>query len=285
MTAGGLSSADDFLIDAGERYFKATYVNPWMRRNESFGEVGWAPSLQVEIHDHHMIVCEVSSARPYPQMLALRGHDVMMVQIPTSVYCICPEAEFLRPEHQEEVKKLVAHGFGLITVDAHGSAMVRHSAIPLVQRIAEDTFRSEVKSLPPKLRRKVSQCFDSYKKNAGSGVHELAEVIEAVTYRGGLDGVKKTWLDRANVRPGYSANTLDAMHECPQMHDIRAEIGATRGYISSARNPSSHFPKNKKQAFQKYHSCRENFLAGIKILKDLRASLVKKNLSGGLPKI
>lgn len=285
MSAAGLSSADVFLLNAGERYFRKAYVNPKMRRNQPLEKVGWAPSLQVEVHEHHMIICEASADKPYPQMLALRGHEVMQVQMPISVYCICAEAEFLRSEHQDDVRKLISHGFGLLTVDKSGNAMVRHSTIPLVQRISDDVFGSEIRGLPLALRRRLAQCFESYKKNAGSGVHELAELIEGVTYRGGTDSVKKGWVDAKEVRPGNSADTLDALHKCKQFADMRAELGAARGFIASARNPASHYPKNKKQAFQKYHNCRDNFVLGLKIIKNLHDALIRHSCSGALPKI
>jgi len=285
MSTSGLSPADEYLRNAAEKYFKKTYQHPPIRRSEAIKPLGWAPSLQIDIHDYRTVICEMSAEKPYPQMLALRGHDVMQVQAPICVFSVCPEEEFLKADQQKSVKDLVAHGFGLITVDSSGDAMVRHDCIPLVQRVPDAAFQTEIRGLPSKFRQKTAQCYENYKKNSVAGVQELSGLVEGIILQAGRDAIAKTWLTNGQAAPGKAADTLDNLFNCKQLQNIRAKVAAARGYIDAARNTVSHYPKNKKQAYKKFNDCRENFIQGLKITKDFREALRSAALSGDIPKV
>lgn len=277
---GALTSGGSLLLDAARNYFSQYYQNPTMKFSTVFdAKLGYVPSIQFKIHSHLSVLVEVSET-PYPAILGLRRTDIEDLQVPIAVYCVCPEEAYLT--NQPDAKRLIGHGFGLVTISQDGNAQRRAICIPLIQRIAPEEFKNEISSLPLNIRRRLVESYDRYNFSAPSGVADVAEVLEGFILKAGQEAVKKGWIPARAAKAGMSAATLDAMQAVPQLSASVAAIGSVRGYISEYRNVSHHFPKDKKQAAKKYKECRHAFLDGLKRISFFRSSMKDRGMSGGL---
>lgn len=280
MASGGLSSGTDFLRNSAAAYFNQVYQHPPMQvAAEVDPSLSWKPSIQLRVNDHLVVLAEASET-PYPIIFRLRRTDVLQLQMPISIYCVCPEEAYL--EEQAEVKELRAHGYGLLTVAANGTVQNRFSSIPIVQQIPDAEFRQEITGLPPKIKRSVSEAFDLYNHNSPAGVSNITEVFEGVILKAAREAVKKTWLKAKDAKPGATAATLAAMSLAPQFANCAAAIGGAQAYVSRYRNTAHHFPKNKKQAHRKYRDCRNAFVNGIKEVQDFRTAMKNVGLTGNI---
>ena len=243
-------------------------------------ELSWKPSLHFKANDHLTVVVEASDDAPYPRIFEMRRQAVIALNRPVSIYCICPEESYL--SDQSEAKRLIADGYGLLTVDASGNVQKRESCIPLLQQITRQEFKAEIKPLPQKIRALCAEAFDAYNHNAQSGTAKMTEIIEGLILKAGRDAVKKGWLTAADARAGQSQNTLTKMQAASQFNNVVAAIGAVQGYVSEYRNPNHHWPKDKKQAAKKYRDCRHGFLDGLKKSVMFRDAMRKIGLSGSI---
>ena len=279
MTSTGLTSADAFLIASARTYFANSYQNPVINVGVPIDRsLGWVPTLSFRVHDHLTLIGEVSET-PYPLILSLRRSNLINLDVPVSVYSICPEESYLR--NQADYKRLIADGFGLVTVDADGFAQRRFAAIPLIQQITEVEFNADIRGLPSKLRGRLAESFDRYRHSAPTGAADIAEVMEGLVLKAGRDAVAKGWINAGQARPGSPAQTLAAMQAAPQCNNIAAALAAVQAYISMYRNLNHHFPKDRRQAAKKYRDCRHGFLEGLKKIVFFREQVRKIGLSGG----
>ncbi|MFF0950578.1 hypothetical protein ACFYE9_23790 [Rhizobium leguminosarum] len=280
MASVGLSSGAEFLREAARKFFANAYQNPTIHvASEIDPKLSWKPSLHFKINEHLMVIAEVSET-PYPMIFGLRRSDVLQVEIPISIYCVCPEEAYLAD--QASAKRLMAHGFGLLTVGADGTVQKRSNCIPLVQQISDLEFKAEISGLPAKCRQRIAEAFERYTHNAPSGVSDITEIVEGFILKAGKDAAKKGWIKAAEAKPGAPAATLAAMAQAPQFGAAMAAIGGAQSYISLYRNTAHHFPKNKKQAHRKYRDCRHAFLDGIKKIQHFREAMKNAGLSGTL---
>jgi hypothetical protein len=278
----GLTSGTDFLKESAKAYFSSYYQNPPIKVDQELDrKLNWTPSLQFKLQDHLTVLAEVSE-NPYPQILQMRRMDIVDLNFPISVYCICPEEAYLANHGHTEAKKLIEHGFGLLTVSIDGTVQKISSCIPLIQRISEIDFNSEIKGLTPIVRRRLREAFDRYQISAQSGTADIAEVLEGFILKAGRDAAAKGWLRRNQAQPGQMAATLDAMTATPQFGSVIAPIGGARAYVHKYRNASAHFPKNKTQAAIKYRDCRHGFLDGLKQVSTFSKAMKGIGLTGGL---
>ncbi len=278
--AANLTSGSDSLKEAVRKHFASHYQNPVMKFSTQVDpKLSYVPTIQFKIHNHLTVLVEVSET-PYPAILAMRRTDIEDLQNPISVFCACPEEAYL--SDQADAKRLISHGFGLITIAQDGQAQLRANCIPLIQRISEDQFKSEIHSLPPVIRRRLVEAFDRYKASAPTGVADIAEVLEGFILKAGREAAKKGWISQNNARPGSPAATLDALQALQQFAGSVASIGSVRGYVAEYRNTSHHFPKDRAQAAKKYRECRHAFIDGLKRINSFRTLMKDRGLSGGL---
>lgn len=276
----GLTTGTDFLKEAVRKHFGSYYQNPAIKIDQELDkDLNWRPSIQFQVQKHLTILAEVSE-NPYPQILSLRGRDIVDLNFPISIYSVCPEEAYLAKI--AEARKLIEHGFGLLTVTSDGSVQRVSSCIPLIQRISEVDFNSEIKGLSAGVRRRLREAFERYQSSAPSGTADIAEVLEGFILKAGRDAVKKGWLSKGDVIAGKMAATLDAMAASPQIKGKAAAIGGARAYIAKYRNAGAHFPKNKTQAAIKYRDCRHGFLDGLKQVSSFSSAMKELGLTGGL---
>lgn len=274
----GLSSGADFLRDAALAHFQDVFIKPPVLVSQEIAAgVKWKPSIQVRLNEHLTMVAEVSET-PYPTIFRLRRTDILNLQMPISICCVCPQEAYLA--QQDEVKELMLHGYGLYTVEADGSVTERFESIPIIQQISPGDLKEEIKGLPDKMKQKLMASFQIYKTSAPAGMADVTETVEALVLKAGADAIKKGWLTPANVKPGKTAATLIAMGKVPQFNNAAAAVGGVQGYVNRYRNTAHHPPKNKVQAYKKYRDCRHGFLEGIKEVQHFRAAMRGIGLSG-----
>ncbi|WP_342361897.1 hypothetical protein [Terrarubrum flagellatum] len=280
MSTVGLSSGTDFLRDSAKAHFEKIFQQPTILLNSQLdANLSWRPSIQFTVNGHQTIVAEASET-PYPLIFNMRRTDILNVQAPITVYCVCPEEAYLAD--QPSAKKLMADGYGLFTVDAQGTVVKRCGSIPLVMQITDGLFVEEIKGLPKKFRQRIAESFEKYKQNAQSGVADISEVVEATVFKAGKDAVAKGWVTASDVKPGFSAKTLEALKDAANLKNAAAAIGGAQSFISVYRNSAHHTPRNKKQAYTKYRDCRHGFLDGIKKIAHFRDSVKQCGLTGNL---
>lgn len=276
MSNSGLFSSEEFLTQAGAKYFSEIYENPTIKFHEKVDPaLHWCPSLHFKANNHLKIIGE-SSELLYPLVFRLSHADILAVNEPISVFCICPEEIYLQESKQPEVNDLRAHGYGLLTVDKNGKVTKRFTCIPLIQHLPEAEFNSEIKDLPSKLRVRLKDAYENYNHNSGAGVKALTEIVEELVINAGKKMVTKNWINQKTLN-GPLANLLDGMTSANQCRGAIAAIGGARSYISDYRNTSHHVPRNKKQAFQKFRDCLHAFRDGLKKIQNFRTAM--KNLA------
>jgi len=281
----GLTSGGAFLRDAARAFFSDHFENPHMyEEKELHQNLEWTPALRFVVNNHINVFVEPSENGPYPRILTLKHWDVLNFPQPIAIYVVCPESMIVSPSQQADRKRLQAHGFGLVTVDHSGQASRMFPAVPLAQVIPRTEFKEKIRSLPRKIRQRVSEAFDDYQNQPVNGVKAISEILEGLVEQAGKDAVKKSNISR-NRLGNRVAEVLDAFYTIGQFATIRAEIGGVRRYIKEYRNMSHHWPKNRQKSCQKYTECRHAFLDGINQLRRFREATKSVGLSGNLPRL
>ncbi len=232
--------------------------------------LGWTPSLQFQANDHLRIAVEVSETA-YPRVLQLQHADLLAFREPVAVYCACPEAEFLKTDNQAEVRRLRAHGYGLLTINDKGHVTKRHSCIPLIQFIAESDFKQEIEGLPRGWRVRLKDSYDRYLVDPVAGVQDVSEVLEGLVLSAAKGTARKKWTGKLTSMS--LADILDTLSETPACKPAKAAIGGVRNYVKLYRNASHHYPKNKQLAYKKYQDAPHAFRDGLKQAHSFRAAM------------
>ena len=280
MSNDGPNSAHSYLRDAARVCFANRYGNPDMHVDKPLNsDLRWVPALRFTLHRHINIFVEPSDNGPYPRRLAMlyteaRNHPELI-----AVYSVCHEAALETAEGRRERKRLKAHGFGLVTVDANGDAEVEFLAIPIVQAISDAEFKQQTKGLPKSIRQPASEAFEDYLTKPINGVKTLSEIIEGMIRKAGRESATRGHISRADSRKP-PADVLDALHG--KYDRARAAIGGARKFIRECRNPAHHPPRTKRDAHKKYVRCRHHFLEGLDTIQAFRRAMKDVGLTGGI---
>jgi hypothetical protein len=281
VTSDGLTTSAEFLTEAATQYFQDTFEPTSIAVNEAIdGALGWVPSLHFKPNSYLTVAAEVSET-PYPVILRLRHADIMQIQHPISVYCVCPEEAFLKASNQQDVRKLETHGHGLLTVDATGQVTKRFNCVPLIQHISLQEVTQAISGLPKKIRLSVKEAHNIYRGNPGSGVKELSEILEALINNVGKKAERHNWITHKQAT-GSLAALLDALDNCSHCYNAKAAIGAAKGYVSEVRNAAHHAPRSRRQAYIKYQDCAHSFREGMRRIQSFRSAMAKVGLSASI---
>jgi hypothetical protein len=273
VTDVSLTSGTDWLRDAAESHFKDVYQLGSVSGPEQIdAKLQWVPDFHFLIHDHLMVAVEVSETA-YPAILAIRRVDLEKLQFPVSVYSVCPEQVYLA--EQADAKRLINDGYGLLTVDDEGFVQKRASPTPILQVIHQEEFKERIAPLPQSARKRLARCFEAYTQNPPLGVSDITEVVEGMVLKAGRSAANKGWIEKKNAKPGNPFATLKAMQGSAQIQNCLAAVGGVQAYVSTWRNLSHHFPKNRKKAGQKYRECRHAFIDGIHHIQSFKECMGK----------
>lgn len=285
MVSIGFTSSDRLLLEAAKAYFKKAYGSPLILEDVEIGkDLKWKPTLQVKVHNHLTIIAEVSET-PYPGILSARRRDLRQLEMPISVFSICPEEACLQKSQQTTIKKLQSHGYGLIQVDDKREASLRFTCIPIIQQISDDEFNTLAKNISSSHKVRIAQAFLKYKHDPVTGVQEITETIEGMVLQAGREAVKKSWIEGKKAKPGFAIVTLEALMETNDGQKILTSLESVSDYYKEYRNISHHFPQNKAQAFKRYRKPRSGFLEGIQTLNVFREATKKIGLTGKFPNL
>ena len=254
------------------------YVNEELHK-----DLEWTPALRFVIHEYINVFVEPSEAGPYPGILETKLNDVGQFPQPIAAYAVCTEDTILTKDQRKAMRRLKSHGFGLITVDGDGIADMAFSASPIVQIIPNAEYKLEIEGLPAKIRQRIGETFEDYNNKPVNGVRSLTEIAEGMVEQAGKDAVRKKFLTNTNLG-STTASALQALRNAEECNNAVSAIGGMEGYISTYRNLTHHWSKNKKKAYEKYNTCRHAYLDGIKQIKRFRTAMKNAGLSGNLPR-
>jgi hypothetical protein len=206
----------------------------------------------------------------FPESLKGAAHDIDRYDFPISVYQACSLEVYQKDSRFSKVKLLREHGFGIITVDDAGEALIQVRAEPLAQHIPTDKLGSEIKSLTHRLQVKFRSAHATYQTNVGQGLQEAGQIVEA------LIGCIATQAESAGTVPSgtsrnATADIIDELYNTGAFHNHRAALGGTRSFVKNYRNVASHPAKTPKQAVDKIRKCRDGFFEALRIARELQA--------------
>ena len=270
------SPTDRFLGEAAEGHFKQLFEGATIKIGEAIDpNLSWRPTIHFRWSGYLTIAGETSE-RPYPRIFRVVHANVLEVQIPISMYSICGEDAYLDRNNQREIEELRAHGYGLFTVDNDGNVQRKFGCIPLIQHIPERKISDDIKPLPLKYRVKLRECYYSYNNKPESGLREASELVEGLVKSAAEKAKRKGFLP--NIKSN-TADILDDMLGNPKFRDQTADIGGVRSYMRNYRNPVSHPPRNRKQAYDRFRSCQHGFLESIRQVASFHRAMKKLGIS------
>lgn len=234
-------------------------------------KIGWRPTFFLKPTPALIVAVEVDDAI-FPDALKGAAHDIGKFDFPIAVYQACSLDVYQRDPKMSRVNLLRENGFGLITVDEDGSAVIRDHAQPLAQYISHERLESEIRPLTPSLRVRFKAAHTTYQTNVGQGLQEAGQIIEALVkgisaqaQAGGIVGSGTT------NKP--TAVMIDRLYATQDFEDHRAVLGGTRGFVKNYRNIASHPPANPKQAAEKIRRCKDGFLSAVQLSVQLRETM------------
>ncbi|MYA37108.1 MAG: hypothetical protein F4193_06925 [Candidatus Dadabacteria bacterium] len=283
MSNDGLTPGHEFLRKAAQTWFAENYGNPIMHIDTQLSsKLEWVPALRFMLHRYINVFVEPSDDGPYPRILHMKHAEVSNYPEPIAIYCVCQEAATATVRGQQELRRLKAHGFGLITVNSDGEAHVLFPAIPLVQVIPQESFKQQLQGLPRAICQPASEAFQDYRANPLNGVKTLSELVESMIMKAGQDSAKLGGITRTQSKAAL-ADVLDALYgEYPP---ARAAIGGARNFIREYRNLAHHSPRNKKDAYKKCTDCKHHFLEGLRTIQTFRNAMKNVDLTGNLTRV
>lgn len=283
MSNDGLTPGHDFLQEAARTCFAERYSNPAMYVNKPLSRnLEWVPALRFTLHGHINVFVEPSDDGPYPRLFSMKFAEVSNYPEPIAIYCVCNGTAITTPKGQKDLKRLQAHGFGLVTVDPEGEGHVLFPAIPLVQVIPGAEFKQHLSGLPKNIRQSASEAFEDYRAKPVNGVKTLSELVEGMIKKAGQDSVARGGITSEESEMAL-ADVLDALYA--MYPSSRAAIGGARKFVKECRNLTHHWPKNKKNAYKKYSECKYHFLEGLRTIQTFRTAMINDGLTGRLTKL
>ncbi|MBN2286945.1 MAG: hypothetical protein JXI43_10890 [Tissierellales bacterium] len=267
--------SDKFLIDCVKNFFSDYYERPKIIENEEvFESLKWIPSIHFKPNRFLTIIAEVSPEKVYPKTLKFHHADLLNLQCLISIFCVCPEENYLKRGNQTEIMDLRKDGYGLITINSEGLGTRQFGCIPLIQHISEEEFKGEIsdKNLPRNIKIALKDAFLIYQNGADSGLQKLTEIAEAIVIDACKKSIRKGYLDNKLIK-NKTTEILEKMDETDKFKDAIASIGGMRSYLKYYRNPSHHAPKSRKEAIDKHRECKHGFCEGIKVIKRFRFAM------------
>ena len=176
MTFPTLSARLNAVANASFAFCRARFGKTGAKCDEEIDrEIGWKPTFQLK-SGVKLIAVEVED-NLYPEILKIAAHDISHSDTPIVVYQACTLEAFQLDTKQAKINKLKEHGFGIITVDDSGAAVIQHKAVPLIQHISEKEIDAELKGLTPKLKVAFREAHNTYVTDAGQGLQAAGQIV------------------------------------------------------------------------------------------------------------
>jgi len=249
-------------------FCKKRYGKNGLRIGEAIDDdIGWKPTFHFKPRSSLIIGIEVNEVL-YPTALKVAAHDIKLFDYPISVYLGCPLEVYQADPQQRTIQQLRKHGFGIITVDDQGKAVIQCGCIPLAQHIPESEFDEEVRSLPQRIRVAFNTALTTYQTNEGQGVQEGSQIVEALVGTLAEQTVRRGTATRSALT-GTAADTIDGLYVLPSFKNHRAALAGARDFLREHRNVASHPSGTAKEAIAKIRRCRSGFFEAVRTTKRL----------------
>jgi hypothetical protein len=213
--------------------------------------------IAVEVHD-----------TIYPEILKIAAHDIGHFDFPIAVYQACSLDAYQRDAKHTRVNLLKRHGFGLITVDDAGLAVIQHGAVPLAQFISGDEVEASLKGLTPNVKVAFRSAHETYMTNEGQGLQQAGQIVEglvmSIAKQAEAEGLLTT-----GTKP--LASLIDELYGLQKFAAHRAALGGTRDFVKEFRNAVSHPANSARAAAEKIRRCKSGFTDAMKFAGKLSA--------------
>lgn len=250
-------------------YCRQRYGGNGLKTEEAIApEIAWRPTIQTRPDRFNIVAVEVAD-NLFPEALKGAAHDITHYDSPITVYQACSLTTYQSDPKQAKAKLLRKYGFGIITVDDDGVVTVQHTCIPLAQHISSEELDGYLSGLTPGLKVKFRQAHTTYLANAGQGLQQAGQIVEAMIKCIAKQAVEDKVITATEAK-GTVAEVIDALYATKQFKDYRAALGDARGFIKESRNVASHPQKSAKQVAEKIRKCKAGFVDGVNVACNLK---------------
>jgi hypothetical protein len=230
--------------------------------------IGWKPTFYLRPNRALIVAVEVSDVI-FPEILKIAAHDIEHYDVPMAIYQACALDIYQKDARLAKVNLLRSHGFGLITVDDSGDAIIQFRAAPYAQHISPERFDVALASLNSRLKVKFRGSYTTYQTNIVQGLQEAAQIIEAL-----VNCIATQAEAAGRVAAGTSrrdaADIIDILYNTPTFHNYRAALGGARSFFREYRNPPSHPARTPKEAADKIRKCKAGLFEALRMAGELR---------------
>lgn len=238
--------------------------------------ISWAPTFHLRTNKPLIVATEVSDVL-YPHILKIAAHDILKCNYPIAVYLACPLEVYLADTSQQSVNLLRRDGFGLITVDDQGRAVVQQSSIALAQHISDRDLDAAIRDLTPKLKVAFRSSHATFLVNEGQGLQQAGQIVEAIVGCMAKESAAKGYVP-VGTDKRKASEMIDELYLSPDWRDHRAALGGARNFIKEYRNIASHPARTAIQAIEKIQKCKQGLLDAIRISGELKDAMRQKGL-------
>jgi hypothetical protein len=208
----------------------------------------------------------------FPEILKIAAHDIERCNLPISIYQACALDIYQRDPQLARANLLRDHGFGIITVDDGGAAVIQCRAEPISQHIPPERIDEQLRKLTPTLKIKFRAAHATYQTNIGQGLQEAGQIIEALIASITNQAVAKGVVSAATGNKA-TAGKIDDLYQTNAFQNHRATLGGARDFARTYRNSSSHPAQTLQQATEKIRRCKSGFVDALRIAGELRSTM------------
>ncbi len=232
-------------------------------------EIGWQPTFFLKPNRHLIVAVEVADLI-FPATLKIAAHDIEHYDYPIAVYQACSLDLYQSDARLAKVNSLRDHGFGLITVDDRGTAVIVHRGEAYAQHISPDRFDLEARPLTPSLKVMFKAASTTYQTDIEQGLQKAAKIVEALVLCIATQAAKAGEV-RAGTPKEEAAKIVDVLWDTKKFVPYRAALGRTRSFFRIYRNPPSHASRNPREAAEKIRKCKDGFIEALRVAAELRS--------------
>jgi len=241
-----------------------------LRKEEPIdGSISWRPTYFLKPSRFEIIAVEVDD-KIYTEVLKSAAHDIGNFDHPITVYQASPLDVFQNDPRMARIGLLRDHGFGIITVDDEGNARIQHTAQPLAQNILPTRFESDLSGLTQSLKIAFRAAYVTFQTNVGQGLQQAGQIVEgmigSICSQAEANGTIAT-------SAGSLADKIDLLYQSNHFRQYRGTLGGVRSFVREFRNTASHAPRSAKEAAEKIRNCKDGFLTGLRLAKQLREDM------------
>jgi hypothetical protein len=234
-------------------------------------ELGWLPTFFLRPAKALILAVEVDD-NLFPEALKVAAYEVAKFDQPIVVYQACSLSAYQTDPKQGKISLLRKNGFGIITVDDDGTAVIQQPGVPLAQHISDAELESAISQLTPALKVDFKRAHDTYLANPTQGLQQVGQIVEALIGCIATHASKKGVITEAEAK-GDLADVIDLLYQKPAFRNHRAALGAARDFIKEYRNTVSHPQKTVAQTIEKIRKCRDGFLRGVGVVTKIRIAM------------